>query len=277
MKIINTGIFAGSLFLVASCGSSSSGNSNTTCNAQNPTNKMGMIFIPGSNAPANNNPAIPAPQDAGNLPAGTNPTNNCDTTPGNLGDDPTTANNPAANPGFPGGNFPGTGNVPGTAPGTGTTPPGGARGPALDISGALGTWDFEAVYCENGTIPPVLQRLNEMRRNDEFYVTLTINRTSMEEFRWVKLEDQATRQSMMCTIKQNSTFTANGPSSLRVSTSAASYDDAGGEVKCSLGSEPSAVYEKVGLFAGGDALVRTIGNAPECSGMTMIQSFSKRP
>ena len=278
MKLISSGILASSVFLVVSCGSSSSGNSKTTCNTQNPTNKLGMIRIPGSSTPVNNNnPGLPTPPDAGNIPGGNTPTDNCDTTnPGNLGGNPTAGTPNTNTPGFPGGATPGTGNVPGTVPGTGTNP-GGSRGPALDISSVLGTWDFEAVYCENGSITPVLQRLNEMRRNDEFYVTLTISRTSMEEFRWVKLEDQATRQPMMCTIKQTSTFASNGPSSFRVSTSAASYDDAGGAVKCNLGSEPSAVYEKVGLFAGGDALVRTIGNAPECNGMTMIQSFSKRP
>lgn len=276
MNRISTGILSSSLFLLAACGSSSSGNSNgnAQCKTATPNTNFKNIVVPGSNSSQpgkTNNPAIPMDPDANKIPgADTAQPDNCNdtttpTTPGNLGGTPTTGTPIATNP-----------TMPGTNPSTGGNPTGGYRGPAADLTSLLGDWDFQAVYCENGTVTPVLQRLNELHMNEEFYVTLTISQNSMEEFRWVKLPNATAGAPMMCTIKQKSTFTSVGGPYFRVSTTGANYDDAGGEAKCNLGSEPSAVYEKVGLIAGGDALVKTIANASECNGMTMIQTFEKR-
>lgn len=276
MNRIFSGISLSSLMLLSACGGSTSGNSNGKgqCTTPPAANPLKMIRIPGSNpqTPGNTNtPAVPTPPDLDNLPTTTQP-DNCDTTkPGNLGSTPTTgtpvANGPGMNPGTPGGTFPG-----------GNTPNVGGNGlPATDVTSMLGDWMFEAAYCDNGSVTPALQRLNEMRRNDEFYVTLSISRSGMEEYRWIKVEDPTSRLSMMCTLKQTATYTSAGPSLFKVSVGAASYEDAGGETPCNLGSMPAKVFEKVAIVVGGDAMVRAFPNAPECNGLTMLQTFQKRP
>ncbi len=286
MNRISTGILASTLFLVSACGTSSSGNSkgNAQCKTADNAAKLNSVVIPGSNtsSPANKTPAIPGtPANAGgDFPSPT--ADNCDTpVPGNLGNNPTTgtpiAGNPTTPPTFPGRNTP---NVPVTNPPTtgGNTPTGGNRGAAFDVTPLLGSWNFQGVFCDNGSITPALQRINQMRMSDEFYVTLTITRSGMEEFRWVKLQDENTGSDMMCTLQQKATYTSNGPGYLRVTVAPATYQDAGGATTCNLGSEDAAVYEKVGFVMGGnDMMIRSIANAPECNGSTMLQSFEKRP
>lgn len=278
MKLIATGIFASSLLIVSACGSSSgNSNDNTQCKttpAVN-TNTVNFVRIPGGTTtpPTTNNPNVPAvpttpatdKQPDGIAGACADKPQN----PNNLGGAPNNnGNTPIANnPTFPG--------VP-TAPNN-PTAPGGNRTPAMDTTTLLGEWDFAFVQCDNGVTPAVLQRLNQMRQNNEFYSSLTITKTNIEEYRWVKLNDQATNQDMMCTLQQSSTYSAMpGTALFRVSTSAAAYEDAGGALLCNLGSEPAAILDNVVLAAQQDVLVRGISNSSECNGGMLVQMFQKR-
>ncbi|MEN9809061.1 MAG: hypothetical protein RLZZ488_628 [Pseudomonadota bacterium] len=270
MKLIATGLLTSSLLIISACGGSS-GNSNGTNQCKTtPTvnaNNTNFVRIPGGTTtpPTTNNPNVPAvpttpatdKQPDGTAAACADKPQN----PGNLGGTPNNNNTPIANnPTFPGvPTLPNNPNVPNTPPNNG-----GNRTPAVDTAALIGEWDFFFVQCDNGVTPAVLQRLNEMRQNNEFYSSLTITKTSIEEYRWVKLNDQATNQDMMCSIKQSSTYSAMpGTALFRVSTSSAAYEDAGGAQPCNLGGEPAAIFDNVVLAAQQDVMVRGISNSSE--------------
>jgi hypothetical protein len=287
MNRIKFGFLASSLVLVSACGSSSGGNNNgkTRCNTPKNNINLKAIIIPGANTPARGNDQVPPntmPPPNDNMPD--TAADNCnDTTPGNLGNTPAggtpVAGNPANQPSFPNRNAPATPNFPvNNPPNTGNNPAGGipAGGNTFDIVPLLGRWNFDGVFCEDGSMPPALQRINQMRAYDMFYLTLTVTRTSMEQNVWVKIEDQNNGSAMMCTLKQQGTFSQAGNGFVRISLGGANYEDAGGDVKCNLGKEDPVVLEKVSFVSDGNGyLIRTIANASECNGKSMLQSFSK--
>jgi hypothetical protein len=114
-----------------------------------------------------------------------------------------------------------------------------------------------------------------MHQADEFYASLTFTGTGLSEYRWIKLTNSVTAQTMMCTMTQISTLSANGEF-FRVSTYAAAYESEGGDVACNLPPEPAVVFERVGFFSSGDALSRTLPNSPACGGKDAVQVFEKR-
>jgi hypothetical protein len=291
MNRISFGYLISSVALVSACGGSSGGNNNAQCNTPKKDDNLNSIVIPGSNTPARGNTPVPNtpinPQDK-NLPEPT--ADNCNTTkPGNLGNTPDdgtpvagnpqnqpnipSRNGPANNPNIPGNNPPNNGNP--TFPGN--SPIGGnPTGNTFDVTPLIGRWNFDGVFCEDGSMSPNMQRLNQMRADDMYYLTLTVTRTGIEENTWVKFEDENTGSAMMCTLKQEGTFLPNGAGFVRITLGASTYEDAGGQTTCNLGKQDAAIFEKVSFVTDGNSyMIRTIANTSECRGKPMLQSFTK--
>ncbi|MBM3381165.1 MAG: hypothetical protein FJY29_01860 [Betaproteobacteria bacterium] len=251
------------LFVVASCGSSSSGKSeNPQCTPANNGNLQG-IRVPGTAPAPTTNPMPTTPgmdADTANA-AGCEPAQG-----GNLGNAPTAPNVPGA-PNTP--NFPTNPNQPGMNNGSNT------RTPAI-VGNVNGRWELSSDFCEDGTQSPEMQQMFQMLINGNFNHQMVITETSIEEFTWFKVEvDPGNNDSMMCTLMRKSPI-AKSTSGVRIGRPAANYDDAGGLTPCNVKPAAAETIENVKLIAQGGSLVVEFPNSRQCNGKSRLQLFSAK-